>query len=323
MSVVVDYVMISEIFSMVLGIVVIWASAEIIIRASQEIACRFKISETFIGLTILSIGTSLPELGTHIVASVNILKGIDLSGLAIGTNIGSNIAQITVILGIVAISMKVHSTHSFLKKDYVAMMGSILLLFLLSFDGYISGVEGFVLVFLYLAYLWYLAKAENFIGKIEKCETKRKTIIHALMIPVGVVLLLFFSSLVVANAQVVADQLHVSQSLIGALIIGVGTCLPEFVGALVALGRKSTGMSVGILVGSNITNPLFIIGIGALISGYTVGWRILFFDLPVWFLISIIAFIFFWTKMKVDRNEAIALISIYVVYFYIRAVYIG
>lgn len=315
--------MIPEIFSLVLGIIVIWASAEIIIKASQEIACRFKISETFIGLTILSIGTSLPELGTHLVASMSILKGVDLSGIAMGTNIGSNIAQITVILGIVALFMKVHSTRAFLKKDYTAMVGSIILLFLFSLDGYISRIEGFVLVFLYLAYLWYLAKAENFIGKVEKCETKRKTIIHTLMIPVGILLLLFFSNLVVANALIVAEKFNVSQSLIGALIIGVGTCLPELVGALVAVSKKSLGMSVGILVGSNITNPLFIVGIGALVSGYTVGWRILFFDLPVWFLISLVALVFFWTKMRLDKHEAIALIMIYFVYFYVRIVYIG
>ena len=90
--------MISELLYLIFGIVFVWLSAEILIRASQTISARFGISETFVGLTILSVGTSLPELGTHLVTSLDVLKGMDVSNLAVATNIGSNTIQIAVIL---------------------------------------------------------------------------------------------------------------------------------------------------------------------------------------------------------------------------------
>ena len=121
--------MINELLLLILGIAVLWGSAELLVRAAQVIAAKLKISETFLGLTILSIGTTLPELGTHIASSIAILNGTDLSGIALGTNIGSNIFQITVILGIVALFMTVHAHKRFLDRDYIVMLVAIALLF--------------------------------------------------------------------------------------------------------------------------------------------------------------------------------------------------
>ncbi len=315
--------MIHQLIILILGIAVLWGSAEIIIRASQVIAAKLRISDTFVGLTLLSIGTTLPELGTHIASSVAILHGKDMSDIALGTNIGSNLFQISVILGIVALYIYVHAHKKFLKTDYMVMLGSIALLFIFSFTGRtITRYEGGILTVLYLVYLWHLGKLEHFVEKVEHDHNKKWLILHSLAIPVGIALLWVSSNKVVDSAHELSLMWGVSDSLIGALIVGFGTALPELAAAIIALRRRSEGMSVGVLVGSNITNPLFGVGIGALISGYTVSSKILFFDLPAWFFVSVIALIFFWTKLRIAKKEAVMLILLYIIYAYVRITYI-
>jgi cation:H+ antiporter len=315
--------MIKELSLLIAGIAFLWGSAELLIRALQVIAARLKISDTFIGLTILSIGTTLPEFGTHIASSVAILKGTDLSGIALGTNIGSNIFQITVILGIVALYMTVHAHKKFLDRDYLVMLLAIALLFVFSMSGgIISRYEGGFLVICYLIYLWRLGRLEHFVEKVEHNHHKKQLALYALAVPVGIALLWFSSNMVVTNAHTLAGLWGVSDSLIGALIIGLGTALPELAAAIIALRRKSEGMSVGVLVGSNITNPMFGAGIGALISTYTVSDKIRLFDLPVWFFVSVVALLFFWRNLKIEKKEASILIILYLLYAYIRIVFI-
>jgi cation:H+ antiporter len=315
--------MILEILFLIGGILGLWLSAELLIRASQIIAGKLRISETFIGLTILSIGTSLPEIGVHISSSLRILKGIDVSDLAVATNIGSNTVQITAILGIIALFMRVHSTKKFMMRDYILMMCSIILLFLFCLDGVITRIEGFILLFSYILYLAYLAQLEHFVYKIEHNHPKKRVILFGLLIPFGLLALFFFSDIIVDSARLLLTEVDVTQSLVGALIVGVGTALPELAGAIIALKRKSSGMSLGILVGSNITGPLFAVGIGALISSYTVSSRIIWFDLPAWFFVSAVVMLMFWRKLEIGKKEAIALLLIYIVYVFVRIKFIG
>ena len=310
-----------QLLYLILGIIILWASAEIIIKSLQFLSSKLKVSETFIGLTILSIGTSLPELGTHIVSSIKILKGEEVSGVALGTNIGSNIVQITAILGIVALFMFIKSDKKFLRKDYMVMLGGILLLLLFCLNGLIGRFEGFILALLYIFYIWKLGEKEQFARKVENQHSTRKIVLHSILLPIGILILLYSSRIVINNAEMLASVWGVRDTLIGALIIGVGTALPELATALVALKRKSAGMSVGVLIGSNITNPLFCIGIGALISGYSVDKSLTMFDIPFWFVISLIVLIFFWRKMKIEKKEAVALILLYVLYVALRLKY--
>ncbi len=313
-----------ELMLLIAGIIAIWLSAELLIRASQIIAHKLGISDTFIGLTILSIGTTLPELGTHIASSIKILQGVDVSEIALGANIGSNIFQMTVILGVVALCIKVFAEKRFLHEDYMVMLGSIILLFIFSLDGRITRYEGAILAASYILYLFCLGKEEHFFHKIEHEHHKHHAWLYIGIaeIIVGTALLYFFANIIVDNAQLLTEQWQVSGSLIGTLILGFGTALPELAAAIVALQRKSSGMSVGVLVGSNITNPLFGVGIGAAISTYTVSSRILYFDLVAWFVLSIIALSFFWSKLKIEKKEGIYLIIAYLVYAYVRLVYV-
>ena len=303
-----------ELLFLIFGLIFIWLSATITVEAAKKIAYAFNLHEAFIGLTVLSIGTSLPEIFTHIMSSINILKGIESSGIAVGTNIGSNIIQITLILGIIALLTKVHIDKKILKLDYPIMLGAILLLFLFALNQTIGRFEGFLLTAGYIWFLVWLSKREKV---IEKNPEKHK-LHYFLNLIIGLTALLFAAKIVVDNAISLSVIWGVSKSLIGVLMVGAATALPELTTALIAILKGSTKMSLGTLIGSNITNPMFALGIGAMISGYTIDSSILWYDIPFWFFISILAMMFFKKKMKLDKKEAITLIIAYLAYAIIR-----
>jgi len=307
--------MIHEFFWLITGMVGIWFSAGFVVNSAQKIAKSIGISEAFIGLTILSIGTSLAEITTHIVASYDILQGIDAAGVAVGTNIGSNIIQITFIVGVIGLLTKITSEKEILNRDYIVMLFSIALLFLFCIDSYLSKIEGLILVVLYLGYLLLLAQNENL---IEKNPFKTNYILDGCIVLGGLAVLVMSANTVVENAVIISNELGISGSFIGALLIGVSTALPEFTTALQAILKGSMGMSLGTLIGSNITNPLLAIGIGAIISGYSIDNYILWFDLPFWFFISLLVFWFFWRGLRMKRYESVILIISYFVYAGVR-----
>ena len=306
----------------IVGIVFIVLGAELTVNRSQRLARMLGVSEFFIGLTILSVGTSLPEITTHIVGSLSILKGISnidtLSGLVVGTNIGSNLVQITLITGMVGLLGVIHTTKDFMKENYLIMLASIALLFLFSVNKFISQIEGLILVVLYLSYLIFLSRKEHLIEKIEHDKDKWSMIKTTSLILFGITILIFAADKVLESAIFFSEKFNISGSLIGTLVIGVCTALPEFTTAVTALLKKSSGMGLGTLVGSNITNPLLALGTGAAISGYTIANPILWFDLPFWFFISILVGWFFWRKLELKRPQAIIMILSYIVFVLLR-----
>lgn len=281
----------------------------------QRIAKALNLSDVFIGLTVLSIGTSLPEMFTHIIASINILKGTDASGVALGTNVGSNLIQITFIVGVVGLLALVKSNKKILKFDYIVMLGSIVLLWIMSLDHYLSRIEGILLFGLYICYLWFLLKGEKI---IEKNPYKTNYWICGTLIIIGFGILIFAAYVVVNKAVFLSRIWHIEGSFIGTLLIGVSTALPEMTTAFRAILKGSTGMSLGTLVGSNITNPMMMAGLGAIISGYTVDNYLLWFDIPVWFLVSAVCLFFFWRDLRLHKHEALMLIGMYFLYVFVK-----
>lgn len=214
--------------------------------------------------------------------------------------------------------MKIRSDKEFLKKDYIVMLASIVALWVIGLNGTIGRGEGFLMAGAYLFYLWTLGSKEKLVEKVVHNFTKTHVYFYTAMIPVGIFSLLFCSDFILDNAVILTHQLNLVGTLIGALIIGVGTAMPELATAVTALFRKSAGMSIGVLVGSNITNPMLALGIGAMISTYSVGKTLLAFDIPFWFLVSVIGLYFFRRKMHIEKKEAIALIVFYLIYVFIK-----
>lgn len=301
-----------EFLLLLIGLVGVWLGAGLVVEHGKNLAKAWNISETFIGLTILSIGTSLPEIFTHIVASLDILKGIDASGVAVGTNIGSDTVQITLVLGIVALLSTVKVEKRILRTDYLVMVGATVLLFFMSMNNYLSRLEGIFLIALYILYVLYIIKGEKLVRDHKK--PNKEYIFDFLIMCVGIAVLLYCANLVVGNALFLSERWHISGSLIGVLIIGVSTALPELTTAVRAILKGSPGMSLGTLIGSNITNPLFAMGLGAAISGYVVEPVLVWFDLPFRFVVFIAIYIILGRRMKLDKKLSVVLILLYLAY---------
>jgi cation:H+ antiporter len=313
--------MIQEALLFTLGVIGLWFGAGLTIEGARKVARHFKISQLFIGLTVLSIGTSLPEIFTHVASSIKILSGIDASGVAVGTNIGSDIIQITLIMGILALFATVRSTKDMLKRDGMIMIGAIVLLWLFGLNGILSQLEGMILVILYITYLVILTRKEKNIKELisphhKAFERKKKNHVlkHVSHVIIGIVMLSFASYWVVENTLFFAKIFGIEQTFLGLIVIGISTALPELTTAIRGIMKGVKTMSLGVLIGSNITNPMLAIGIGAAISGYTISNTILWFDIPFKLVMSVLVIALFWKKNKLTKWQAGFLIASYFAY---------
>ena len=306
-----------------------------VIGKAIKISKRLGISQIFIGLTVISIGTSLPEITTSVVASLNIMRGdIDpfiASGTVLGTAIGSDIVQQSLIIGIVGllavIRLKaIHVKRSFIKKDVLIMVLAAVLLLLFSLEDGISREEGAVLFFGYILYLYFLwLKERKMIKDHRKIELdgegKKGIFIDLIYIITGLLIIILSAEYVLRVAEFFVVRYGVGGSLIGITIIGIATALPELTTSITAILRGASSISLGTLIGSNITNPMFALGLGAMISSYQVPRSVIVYDIPVKIASGIILMWFLWRNRMFTKKEAMTMIGIYFVYILVRIKY--
>ncbi|MAE42294.1 hypothetical protein CMO93_00870 [Candidatus Woesearchaeota archaeon] len=319
----------------VIAVVFLVFVADKVVAKSIKISNKIGISQMFIGLTVISIGTSLPEITTHVVASLDIVKGnIDpfiASATVLGTNIGSDIVQQLLMIGIVGLLAVIHIKRSFLKKDFLMMIVASVVLLLFSLDKDISRAEGTVLFLGYFLYLWYLWMGENKKIKGHKDKDgknikldgndKKEIAVDVLYIIAGLVIIVLSAEYILRVAEFFVMRYGIGGSLIGILTIGIATALPELTTSITAILRGASSISIGTLVGSNITNPMLALGLGAMISTYQVPKPIIVFDLPVKIVTAIIIMIFLWRKAMLTRREALIMIAMYFAYILLRMKY--
>jgi len=306
-----------ELILLILGLLGLVIGSHLIIRGGLNIAEHYKISQFFIGLTIFAVGSDLPELFIGITGAIKKLNGFDTSELIIGEIIGSSLGQIALTLGIVGLFSTLTLKKRELQRDGLLMVGSVALLFFLGFDGEISRNDGIILVLTFIIYFISLFREEKIYEKIQR-SPKMHFAWALFSIIGGFAILIYSSSVVVNNALELASLWGISQSIIGIFIIGLGTSLPEMVISLSALRKKAFSLSVGNLIGSNIFDILFTLGISSAISSFVMEKKFLRFDIPFLFVTSIIVLIFFGKRKKIDKKEAIALICIYAAYVLIK-----
>lgn len=298
---------------LILGLLGLVIGAELIIRGSLNIAEHYKISHFFIGLTVLAMGTDLPELAIVITGAFHKLGGIDTSGLIVGEAVGSSFGQIALALGILALFGTLVLKKRELKRDGLVMLGSVVLLFLVSLDGIITTAEGVMFIFFYLLYFRSLITEEKIREKVARAPRMYMRWV-VLSLVAGFILLVYSSDVVVNNAVQLASIWGVSQALIGALIVGLGSSLPEISVSLGALRKKAVRLSVGNLVGSNIFDVLFTLGIAASIAGLNIGPKLINFDIPYLFVVSLMVLLMFAVRKRMGRKEAVVAIALYGMY---------
>ena len=332
------------------SLVALVAAAEVVVKKMEGVAKYYGVSEVVIAMTIVSIGTSLPELALHLVGSVEILLssgaplqlfGVDLgtilitahsqatdllvqngliasetaarsaevymstSGAVLGANIGSDVVQQTLVFGLVIMSSALlaerHSfrfSRKFLIRDYAPMMGTTLMTLILALNwqgvvsflsggalnvsGTLTRLDGLILVGSFVAYMYYLytTRKEELAeqGNVEASNQPRIDFfigIMAMMVVIG------SAEIFLRVVEVAVEQTGLSGSMIGVASVGIVSAFPEMITAISGLRHGSEGVSLGTLIGSNITNPLFAIGSGAVISTYAVPRPLVLWDLPM------------------------------------------
>lgn len=307
-----------------LSLAILIAGSEKVVRHAVTLMKQRGISGSFIGLAVISIGTSLPEVLTHVVASADILSGqIDpdvAAATVLGTNVGSDIAQQNLLVGIVALAGLLTFTKTLLYRDFGIMIGVATLVLAFGWNGWMSRIEGAVLVVGYGVYLALVYRQRSRNDVAEAAETGGETEAWRdwAWIVGGLVAIVIAGHFVLQAAEHLVARAGLAGSLIGVAVIGLATSLPELSTALASIRRGQSELSVGTLVGSNITNPMLALGLGMLISGYSVPTAIVEFDLPVKIGTAILIFVFLLSGRRLSRLESIILIGIYIAYLATR-----
>lgn len=299
---------------LIFGLIGLWAGSELVIKGAIDIGRHYRLSELFIGLTILAIGTDLPELFVSITAAIEKQAGLDTSGLVIGQTLGSAFSQIGLVLGIAGLLGVVIIKRKDVYRDTLAMLISVGLLFLLSFDGLLSRTDGIIMVLAYGTYLITVLRRER-VQSVFKMATPFHPVWSASSLLGGFFVLLYAASLTLDSALSISNTFGLTQSIIGILIVGLGTSLPELVTTITAARKRANALAIGNLLGSSTLDVLLPLGIGAFISEFNVSRDLLLFDIPALFILSIVVVYILSRGEQMRRKHAITLIIIYLVYF--------
>jgi len=322
----------------ILALVILVLAANLAVKKLIGIASYFNLSSTFMGMTVVSLATSIPEITSHFTASTNILRGtLDYqvgSAIVLGSNIGSDVVQQTFIMGLVVfIAGTLYFRRYFLWKSMVPMIASTVMCIVLGIDGIYSRIDGLILFGSFVAYsLWlyfderkHYEKEDN-IPEDEKVldgipKDKKEVLVDSGVSLAMLALTVMVASLVLSITEIIVDRTGVSGSMIGVVTLGLASALPELTTALAGVRHKELGISLGTLVGSNITNPLIGIGGGALISTYAVPRPLILWDLPWETLTGVILWGILWFKKgKLGKADAIYLMAMFFVFIILRGV---
>lgn len=304
---------------LIIGFFLLIKGADIFVDGASSIAKKIGIPSVIVGLTIVSLGTSAPELAVSLISSFN-----GNNGIAVGNVLGSNLFNTLVVLGGTAIVAPLIIKKSTIKRDYIAtLLVTILTCFLIfglvpKSENMLSRISGIILLVVCIAYMFILVKAAKKDSvKDEENTSEIKMSKNILLSLIGVVGIVFGGNLVVDSATNIAYALGMSEKLVGLTIVAVGTSLPELVTSIVAALKGENDIALGNVLGSNIFNLVLILGASATISPITVsGVMLIDFIILIAVTLFIGALIFFNKKedKRLGRLEGIILVGIYVAY---------
>jgi cation:H+ antiporter len=302
-----------DVLKIVAGLVGLIVGGEWLLRAAVGTSNRFVIPKFIIGMTVVSFATSLPEL---IVSVRSALAGYP--DLALGNVVGSNIANLGLVLGVVLLFTRIQVSKSFYQSDWPMMFIASILLWVFIQNGTITAFEGIALVVLLVLMLLYLLqrtdKADFVVNDLDTLLSWPKILLFILF---GSAFLAFGSDLLVNGAVNVASQLGVSERVIAITVVSVGTSVPELAASLVAVAKRENAISIGNLLGSNLFNILAVLGITALIHPLTVVDNTLL-DFDIYVMIGIAALliplVFLPKKMEIYWRDGLLLLTLYVLF---------
>ena len=312
-----------DILLLIVGLGLILAGANFLTDGSAALAQRFRVPEFIIGLTVVAVGTSTPELVVSVLSAIG-----GQSDVAIGNVVGSNIFNVFVILGVCALIRPVPLTAGNIRRDIpFGVLVSLLLLALAQDSLLCKGAEdrigrldGAAMLALYILLMWYTirkTKRPEATAPTEGSKAPMAAWLTAVMIVGGLAGLVFGGEMFLRSATSIARSLGVSESVIAITLVAGGTSLPELASSLVSLFKGKAEMALGNVIGSNIANILLILGVSATIHPLSMG-GITFWDLLMVLLSSVVVFLaaFTFKRKAIDRWEGALFVAIYAVYIW-------
>lgn len=326
----------------VISIAFLVLSADVAVTKLTGLAGYYRLSTTFVGVTVVSLATSIPEIAAHFTASVGILRGtLDYeisSAVVLGANIGSDVIQQTLIMAIVIfIAGTLTFKRYFLWKTMLPMIITTLMCIIMGVDGTYSRIDGLILFGTFLAYVAFLYYDERkhykeedhgFTPEGERPEgvpaNGKEALRDAVVALLAMVVTVASAMVALQATEGIVVHTGIGGSLIGVVTLGVASALPELITAVSGIRRGDSGISLGTLIGSNITNPLVAIGGGAIISTYWVPRPLVLWDLP-WETITgaILWGILWFNKGRAGKKTAIYLTFLYFFYLTMRVIFFG
>ncbi len=293
-----------SIILLILGGLFLYYGAEWIVRGGSHFAARMGLSPLVIGLTIIAFGTSLPEMVVSLAAAVK-----DAPSIAIGNVVGSNIANVGLVLGLSAFLFPITINYLKIQKDLIIYMIAALVFAFFASDGLIQRYEGAILFGGIIIYTWYAIThprhrvEKDVIGK----DSIPKCFIYVLL---GSVFLYFGAKLFVEGAVTLAELMGVSNVVIGMSVVALGTSLPELATSIVAAYHKESGISVGNIIGSNLFNILSVIGLVSFLHPLQAPKEIMHFEIPIMLAFGFVLFPIALFKQPISKvSSAILLIG--------------
>jgi cation:H+ antiporter len=292
------------------GLVLLFAGGEGLVRGAMGLSRRLGVSELVIGLTIVGFGTSMPELLVSVDAAL-----ADKPDIALGNIVGSNIANVLLILGVSALIAPISGWANSVCRDALAMTGAAVVLVLMSVTGTITSTFGLIMlallaIYLVLAFRQTKSAAGNVAGREERWDWA------ALLVTVSLGLGALFAGaqLLVDGATAIAVDLGVSEAVIGLTVVAVGTSLPELSTSVIAAFRRNSAIAIGNVVGSNMFNIGGILGVTSVLVPVPISSSMAGFDIPLMMAVTLLLLAILWFFKKVSRGVGAAMLAVYGTY---------
>lgn len=303
-------IMLAQVLLLIFGIVVVLKSADWLTNGAVGLATKLGISQIVIGLTIVAIGTSMPEFFVSIVSAI---KGTP--DLAVGNIVGSNIFNVLLIVGVAATVAPIAIQRATVRRDIpIAIVASIMLTFMM-LDDNISRTDALILFAAFIAFIWITLRNSKNDANEKDASTEKviPTWKSVLFIIFGLVGLVLGSNIFVDNASSLAHGWGISDAVIGLTIVAGGTSLPELATSAVAARKGDSGIAIGNVLGSNVFNILMILGLTGIISPMHIQ-NITYIDMAVMVISMALFWLFSFTKLRVERWEGCVLIACFLGY---------
>lgn len=300
----------AQVLLLIFGIVVVLKSADWLTNGAVGLATKLGISQIVIGLTIVAIGTSMPEFFVSIVSAI---KGTP--DLAVGNIVGSNIFNVLLIVGVAATVAPIAIQRATVRRDIpIAIVASIMLTFMM-LDDNISRIDALILFAAFIAFIWMTLRNSKNDANEKDASTEKviPTWKSVLFIIFGLVGLVLGSNIFVDNASSLAHGWGISDAVIGLTIVAGGTSLPELATSAVAARKGDSGIAIGNVLGSNVFNILMILGLTGIISPMHIQ-NITYIDMAVMVISMALFWLFSFTKLRVERWEGCVLIACFLGY---------